>query len=65
MDAVSDGLRQSMQKYDKSVIMGQDVADYGGVFKITDGFIDEFGRERVRILLFANRLLLVQQWGCL
>ena len=48
VDAVSDGLRQSMQKYDKSVIMGQDVADYGGVFKITDGFIDEFGRERVR-----------------
>lgn len=48
VDAVSDGLRQSMQKYDKSVIMGQDVAEYGGVFKITDGFIEEFGRERVR-----------------
>ena len=37
-----------MQKYDKSVVMGQDVAEYGGVFKITDGFIEEFGRERVR-----------------
>ncbi len=48
VDALSDGLRQSMQKYDKSVVMGQDVADYGGVFKITDGFIEEFGRERVR-----------------
>ena len=48
VDAVSDGLRQSMQKYDKSVVMGQDVAEYGGVFKITDGFIEEFGRERVR-----------------
>lgn len=48
VDAVSDGLRQSMQKYDKSVVMGQDVADYGGVFKITDGFIEEFGSARVR-----------------
>ena len=48
VDAVSDGLRQSMQKYEKSVVMGQDVADYGGVFKITDGFIEEFGSARVR-----------------
>jgi 2-oxoisovalerate dehydrogenase E1 component len=48
VDAVSDGLRQSMQKYDDLVIMGQDVAEYGGVFKITDGFVEEFGKERVR-----------------
>ena len=48
VDAVSDGLRQSMQKYDDLVIMGQDVAEYGGVFKITDGFVAEFGKERVR-----------------
>ena len=39
---------QSMQKYSKSVIMGQDIAEYGGVFKITDGFLKEFGKERVR-----------------
>jgi 2-oxoisovalerate dehydrogenase E1 component len=48
VDAVSDGLRQSMQRFDNLVIMGQDIAEYGGVFKITEGFVDEFGRERVR-----------------
>ncbi|TMM57251.1 dehydrogenase [Maribacter algarum] len=48
VDAVSNGLKQSMEKYDDLVIMGQDIADYGGVFKITDGFVDAFGKERVR-----------------
>ena len=48
VDAISDGLRQSMEKYDNLVLMGQDIGDYGGVFKITEGFVEEFGRERVR-----------------
>ncbi|WP_298328022.1 dehydrogenase E1 component subunit alpha/beta [uncultured Dokdonia sp.] len=48
VDAISQGLRQSMEKYDGLVIMGQDVAEYGGVFKITDGFVEQFGRDRVR-----------------
>lgn len=48
VDAISDSLRQSMEKYDDLVLMGQDIADYGGVFKITDGFVDQFGKERVR-----------------
>ena len=48
IDAISDGLRASMKKFDNLVIMGQDVAEYGGVFKITDGFVEEFGKERVR-----------------
>ena len=48
VDAISDGLRQSMEKYDNSVIMGQDIAEYGGVFKITDGFVEQFGKDRVR-----------------
>jgi len=48
IDAISDGLRQSMEKYDDLIIMGQDVAEYGGVFKITDGFVEQFGKERVR-----------------
>jgi 2-oxoisovalerate dehydrogenase E1 component len=48
IDAISDGLRLSMRKYDDLVIMGQDIAEYGGVFKITEGFVDEFGKERVR-----------------
>ncbi|HVW96378.1 MAG TPA: dehydrogenase E1 component subunit alpha/beta [Mucilaginibacter sp.] len=48
IDAISDGLRQSMRKYDNLVIMGQDIAEYGGAFKITQGFLEEFGRSRVR-----------------
>jgi 2-oxoisovalerate dehydrogenase E1 component len=48
IDAISDGLKQSMQKHDNLVIMGQDIADYGGVFKITEGFMNEFGKDRVR-----------------
>ena len=48
VDAVSDGLRQSLEKYEDLVFMGQDVADYGGVFKVSEGFLDQFGPERVR-----------------
>jgi 2-oxoisovalerate dehydrogenase E1 component len=48
VDAISEGLRQSMKQHKDLVIMGQDVADYGGVFKITDGFLKEFGKDRVR-----------------
>lgn len=48
IDAVSQGLRQSMQRHRDLVIMGQDIAEYGGVFKITEGFVEEFGRDRVR-----------------
>lgn len=48
IDALSDGLRQAMEKHDNLVLMGQDIADYGGVFKITDGFVKQFGKERVR-----------------
>lgn len=48
IDAISDGLRLAMRKHDKLVLMGQDIAEYGGVFKITQGFVEEFGRERVR-----------------
>ncbi len=48
VDAVSEGLRQSMEQYDELVILGQDIAEYGGVFKITEGFIESFGKHRVR-----------------
>ena len=48
VDAISQGLRQSMEKHDNSVIMGQDIAEYGGVFKITEGFLESFGKDRVR-----------------
>jgi 2-oxoisovalerate dehydrogenase E1 component len=48
VDAISNGLAEGMRKFPDLVIMGQDVAEYGGVFKITDGFVKEFGKERVR-----------------
>ena len=47
IDAISQGLKQSMERHEKSVIMGQDIAEYGGAFKITDGFVAAFGKERV------------------
>lgn len=48
VDAISQSLRQSMERHDDLVIMGQDIAEYGGVFKITEGFVEQFGKERVR-----------------
>ncbi|GEQ86398.1 dehydrogenase [Patiriisocius marinistellae] len=48
IDAISQGLKQAMRRHENSVIMGQDIAEYGGVFKITEGFLEEFGKERVR-----------------
>ncbi len=48
IDAVSDALNQSMEKYPELVIMGQDVAEYGGVFKVTEGFVEKYGKGRVR-----------------
>jgi len=48
VDAISDGLRQSMEVHPDLVIMGQDIAEYGGVFKITENFVEQFGKARVR-----------------
>ena len=48
VDAISDGLKQSMERHSNTVLMGQDVAEYGGVFKISDNFYKLFGKERVR-----------------
>lgn len=48
IDAISSSLKQSMERYDNLVLMGQDIAEYGGAFKITDGFVEQFGKERVR-----------------
>ena len=47
IDAISSSLKQSMERYENLVIMGQDIAEYGGAFKITDGFVAQFGKERV------------------
>ena len=48
VDAISDGLREGMRRDDKVILMGQDIAEYGGVYKITEGFVEEFGKARVR-----------------
>lgn len=48
VDAVQDGLREAMRADDRTIIMGQDIAEYGGVFKVTEGFLEEFGKDRVR-----------------
>ncbi|MBY0534778.1 MAG: dehydrogenase E1 component subunit alpha/beta [Chitinophagaceae bacterium] len=48
IDAISDGMRTSMKLHSNLILMGQDIAEYGGAFKITEGFVQEFGKERVR-----------------
>ena len=48
VDAISDGIKESMMRFDDLIIMGQDIAEYGGVFKITEGFVEKFGKDRVR-----------------
>ncbi len=48
VDAIQEGLRQSMIAHQNLILMGQDIAEYGGAFKVTQGFLNEFGKERVR-----------------
>jgi 2-oxoisovalerate dehydrogenase E1 component len=48
VDAISSGLNQSMERHENSVLMGQDVAEYGGVFKVSEGFLEKFGKGRIR-----------------
>jgi 2-oxoisovalerate dehydrogenase E1 component len=48
IDAIKEGLHQSMERHDNFLLMGQDIAEYGGAFKITEGFVQDFGKERVR-----------------
>jgi 2-oxoisovalerate dehydrogenase E1 component len=48
INAITDGLRQCMEQYPNLVLMGQDIAEYGGAFKVTEGFVEKFGKERVR-----------------
>jgi 2-oxoisovalerate dehydrogenase E1 component len=48
IDAIKEGLHQSMQAHANLILMGQDIAEYGGAFKITEGFYEEFGKQRVR-----------------
>jgi len=48
IDALSDSLHQNLQKYPNLILMGQDIAEYGGVFKITEGMVEKYGKDRIR-----------------
>ena len=48
IDAISEGLDQSMERHTKLVLMGQDIAEYGGAFKVTEGLVHKYGKQRVR-----------------
>ncbi|HXB39228.1 MAG TPA: dehydrogenase E1 component subunit alpha/beta [Bacteroidia bacterium] len=63
IDAISDGMRLAMRKHNNLVLMGQDIAGYGGVFKITEGFTEEFGKERVRNTPLCESAILGSGFG--
>lgn len=63
VDAVSQGLKQAMERYQDVVIMGQDIAEYGGVFKITDGFLKAFGKDRVRNTPICESTIIETAYG--
>jgi len=63
IDAISEGLFQSMENHTDLVIMGQDIAEYGGVFKITDGFLKKFGKERVRNTPICESVIVSTAYG--
>ncbi len=63
VDAISKGLFQSMERFNEMVIMGQDIASYGGVFKITEGFLDAFGKERVRNTPICESTIIEAAYG--
>ena len=63
IDAISDGLKQSMERHPNLILMGQDIAEYGGVFKITQGFVAQFGKERVRNTPLCESAILGAAYG--
>ena len=63
VDAISDGLRQSLEIHDNLVVMGQDIAEYGGVFKITDGFVEKFGKSRIRNTPICESAIVSSAYG--
>ncbi|WP_299525040.1 dehydrogenase E1 component subunit alpha/beta [uncultured Lutibacter sp.] len=63
VDAISQGLKQSMERFNKLIVMGQDIADYGGVFKITEGFLEQFGEERVRNTPICESTIIESAFG--
>ena len=48
INAISDALEQSLSRMENFILMGQDIAEYGGAFKVTEGFVEKFGKDRIR-----------------
>lgn len=63
VDAISEGLEQAMGQHNDLVLMGQDIADYGGVFKITEGFVEKFGKRRVRNTPICESIIVSMAMG--
>ncbi|MDO9138292.1 MAG: dehydrogenase E1 component subunit alpha/beta, partial [Lutibacter sp.] len=63
IDAVSQGLKQSMERFEKLVVMGQDIAEYGGAFKITEGFLEQFGASRIRNTPICESSIIESAYG--
>ena len=63
IDAISQALKLAMQKHSNLILMGQDIADYGGVFKITEGFVEAFGKDRVRNTPLCESAILGAAFG--
>ncbi len=63
VDAISKGLYQSMERYDKLVVMGQDIAEYGGVFKVTEGFLEKFGNDRIKNTPICESSIIESAYG--
>lgn len=63
IDAISEGLGQAMETHKEMVIMGQDIAEYGGVFKITEGFLEAFGKDRIRNTPICESIVLSAAMG--
>ncbi len=48
IDAISNALDESLDRHERLILMGQDIAEYGGAFKVTEGLVEKYGKERIR-----------------
>jgi pyruvate/2-oxoglutarate/acetoin dehydrogenase E1 component len=58
LQAISDGLRQEMRRDEAVFCLGEDIGAFGGAFKVTDGFIEEFGADRVLDTPLAENMII-------
>lgn len=63
IDAIAEGLEESLKKHQDLILMGQDIAEYGGVFKITEGFVSTFGKDRIRNTPICESIIVSTAYG--